>query len=271
MKFKKIYVEITNSCNFSCSFCFPGKRPKRALSVDEFRLICQKIRPYTNYLYLHVLGEPLLHPHFAEIMEISSQYGFHTNITTNASLISKHQDLWLKTPPHQVNISLHDWEEQILPADLPFQLDLLIEWMLQLENKTYFNLRLWNRINGEYNEFTKECLLLIAGKLNLDFSSFSQENLKKGMHLRKHIYLQTAERFSWPGTKDKLSDVSKVAILSNGVVVPCCLDADGNLELGNIFSGELMDIIRTEKAQRIKDGFKKQIAVEDFCRGCGFK
>jgi radical SAM protein with 4Fe4S-binding SPASM domain len=122
-------------------------------------------------------------------------------------------------------------------------------------------------------------LLLSAGKLNLDFSSFSQENLKKGMHLRKHIYLQTAERFSWPGTKDKLSDVSKVcyalkdhvAILSNGVVVPCCLDADGNLELGNIFSGELMDIIRTEKAQRIKDGFKKQIAVEDFCRGCGFK
>jgi MoaA/NifB/PqqE/SkfB family radical SAM enzyme len=73
--FKKIYIEITNSCNFHCSFCFSTTQPTRFISVKNFQTIVEKIKPYTNYIYLHVLGEPLLHPQLEEILNVAEREG----------------------------------------------------------------------------------------------------------------------------------------------------------------------------------------------------
>jgi len=60
--FKKIYLEVTNNCNLDCSFCIGNKRNKKFISKEEFKIILDKVEGYTNYLYFHVMGEPLLHP-----------------------------------------------------------------------------------------------------------------------------------------------------------------------------------------------------------------
>lgn len=61
MKFKKIYVEITNICNLNCSFCSKDNLKKKEMSLQEFDKVLSKIRQYTDTIYLHVKGEPLLH------------------------------------------------------------------------------------------------------------------------------------------------------------------------------------------------------------------
>ena len=54
MKFKRIYIEITNICNLKCSFCSNSKRNKKEMSIDEFELVMSKITMYTDYIYLHM-------------------------------------------------------------------------------------------------------------------------------------------------------------------------------------------------------------------------
>ena len=67
------------------------------------------------------------------------------------------------------------------------------------------------------------------------------------------------------GLKDQL------AILVDGTVVPCCLDDEGSMKLGNIFEQSLDDIINGERARRIIEGFQKRIAVEELCQKCSYK
>lgn len=279
MRYKKIYLEITNACNFNCSFCYPSKRAKRALSVDEFRFIAEKIKPFTNYLYLHVMGEPLLHPHLEEFLQIASELQFIVNITTNGSLLTKQQATLLKYPPHQINISLHDLEENISAENLSAVITEMIAFADSIAETSFVNLRLWNRTDDTISDFNQRCLKLLGEKLQVDDSEFTPDKFLKGIHLRKHIYLQNAARFDWPDTDLPLSTEAKtcyalkdhIAILSDGSIVPCCIDADAHLLLGNIFTDDLMSVIKSEKALRIKEGFLRKVAVEDFCKVCGFR
>ena len=70
--YKKIYVEITNACNLSCDFCIKNKRKLKFMSEDEFKIILEKIKNHTEYLYFHVLGEPLMHPKINEFINLAS-------------------------------------------------------------------------------------------------------------------------------------------------------------------------------------------------------
>ena len=107
-RFKKIYVEITNSCNLNCDFCIKNKRDNKFISIDEFKLLLDKIKDYTNYLYFHVLGEPLLHPKINELIDIASN-DFKINITTNGYLIDRIKD---NKNIRQLNISLHSFDDK---------------------------------------------------------------------------------------------------------------------------------------------------------------
>ena len=98
-RFNKIYVEIGNVCNLSCSFCPTLKREKRQMTPNEFGVICEKIRPYTDYIYLHLMGEPLLHNELDELLSIAKAQGFKVCITTNGTLLDKRVDLLTKYAP----------------------------------------------------------------------------------------------------------------------------------------------------------------------------
>ena len=74
MKFKKIYIEITNICNKNCSFCSKTNRKKREMSIDEFETVLKRINNYTDYIYLHIKGEPLTHSNFEEIVKLCKKY-----------------------------------------------------------------------------------------------------------------------------------------------------------------------------------------------------
>lgn len=276
MKFKKIYIEISNKCNYRCSFCFCSERKKRFMSADEFRFVVNEIRPFTDYIYLHVLGEPLLHPHFSELLKIASEADLNVNISTNGSLLQKHKEYLLENPVRQINISLHDAEENIPKEKWSEYILSMLEISKNLSGKSFINFRLWNQTNESSNEFNQLCFILIQDFFHLSDYFHSISEKERNITLSANIYLQLAPRFEWTDVAESENKTcyglrDQIAILSDGNVVPCCIDADAHLLLGNIFKEKFDDILQSEKAQRIRKGFEQHRAVEDWCRKCGFR
>ncbi len=276
MHFKKIYIEISNSCNYDCSFCFRSKRPKRFMSAEEFRFVAREVKSFTDYIYLHVLGEPLLHPHFREILQIASAEKLMVNISTNGSLLARHAGYLLNHPVRQLNVSLHDAEENVPKEKWNEYILSMLEIASSLSTKSYINFRLWNQSNESSGEFNELCFSLMRDYYHLPDNFQKIRANERNITLAPDTYLQLAPRFEW--TDAPFSEIKtcyglhdQIAVLSDGSVVPCCIDADANLLLGNVFTGNLADILQTEKAQRIRRGFENHLAVEDWCRKCGFR
>jgi radical SAM protein with 4Fe4S-binding SPASM domain len=248
------------------------------MSPDEFQLVVDKIRPFTDYIYLHVLGEPLLHPQLDEILTIAETAGLKINLTTNGGLLNRKKELLLNHSIRQINISLHDAEENIVPEKWKEYLNSVLDFTSEAAPKSYVCLRLWNISNETSNEFNAFCLKAIAEKFNLSEEELYEKTNGNGLKLSEHIFLQRAPRFEWPDENQTGIQTTKtcyalrdhIAILADGQVVPCCLDADANMFLGNIFTENLADILQTDRAKDIKKGFEQRKVVEPICATCGF-
>lgn len=274
MRFKKVYVEITNRCNFNCSFCCASDRDKKFVSPEDFSAILFSIKPYTDYIYLHVLGEPLLHPQLALLLREAHDQGFHVNLTTNGSLIQHRRELLLNSSIRQFNVSLHDAEENIPESQWQRYLEEIFTFAKDKSSDSYFSLRLWNRVGGSISRFNQLCLSCMTDFWQVDMSdAFASRNKK----LSDHVFLQNAARFTWPGEKrlriqNRICYAMRdhVAILVDGTVVPCCLDANGSIPLGNVFSQPFPEIIGSERARNLLEGFRRREVVEPLCADCGF-
>ena len=139
MKFKKIYIEITNACNLSCPFCIKNKRKTNYMTVDNYKIIIDKIKNHTKEIYLHILGEPLLHSNIVDFIEYANEIGLKVNITTNGYLIN---NLKNNDKIHRLNISLHSYNE-IYKLDIETYLNNIFNTIDKIRNKTFISLRLW--------------------------------------------------------------------------------------------------------------------------------
>ena len=273
-RFAKIYLEITNLCNLRCSFCHGTARPPKTVTAEEFRALAKKLVPYTDYLYLHVLGEPLIHPDLPELLKISTELGFRTCLTTNGTLLEKRRDLLLDYAEHlgKVSISLHSAEANGVPV--ASYLDGVLATAKALSERGVVTvLRLWNL--GEKGENAENDAILAS--LRAHFPDPWVEN-RRGTTVAPSLYLEWGERFDWPDLA--AADYGEVgncygmrdhiAVLSDGSVVPCCLDSEGTIHLGNLFEQELSEILASPRATAILEGFRNRRAIEPLCRHCGY-
>jgi len=269
--FSRIYLEITNVCNKNCSFCHGTKRPPRFMTIDEFNTVTDKIRVVTEYIYLHVLGEPLLHPDITELISIASKKGFKVALTTNGSLLKSKGDSIINAGVYKVNVSLHSFEDE--KSDIFYSyINDCISFVDKSSNSGVLTvLRLWNKgLDGGKNEYIMD---ILKEKLSGEWKEGS-----RGFRIRNRLHLEYGERFSWPDiAAPYISDEvfcygmrDHFGILSDGTVVPCCLDGDGAINLGNIFEKTLDEIINSDRAKAIYDGFTKRKATEELCRRCGY-
>lgn len=277
-RFLKIYVEITNICNLNCSFCSKAKREKKYMKMQEFEEICKQVCEYTNVIALHVQGEPLLHPELEKILEICEKYHLRVNITTNATLIDKQINIILKTKSiRQINFSLHAAEQNGLNKEK--YLEQVLNAADEIHNKTdiIISYRLWNLKNIKNNSVNTE-LLKILGKHYKIENIVELAKKNEFLECEKNIFLNQDLEFEWPNIeREKISDCGKcyglrnqIAILVNGDVVPCCLDSEGNILLGNIFRNSLEEIINTSRSKAIINGFQKGKLIEELCQKCGY-
>lgn len=271
-RFRKIYLEISNICNLHCSFCPGTKRMKRSLTEEELRVLLPKLRPWTDYLYFHLMGEPLCHPYLSSFLQLAGEFGFRVIVTTNGTLLQKQQKVLLSSPAlHKVNISLHAFEANDLSIPFAQYLDECCGFGTAAQGNILICYRLWN--SGGQDALNGQILQALHTHFPVQWV---QE--RHGMRIGERVYLEYGDKFDWPdlssadngdrvfcyGLRDQLG------VLCDGTVVPCCLDHEGDIALGNLFSQELSDILSTQRAKAIYDGFSHRTASEELCRKCGY-
>ena len=269
--YKKVYIEITNICNMKCSFCHGHVREPRRMNMEEFSLVLDKLTEQTKYIYYHLMGEPLLHPQLPLFLQMSSEKGFRSIITTNGTLLPNRGHELISAGVHKVSISLHSFEEGSEEEYERYMKGIADFADAASEAGTIVVLRLWNRghDNGRNN--------LALDFLQTRFADPWTENTK-GYRIRPKFFLEWGDRFEWPDQEAPIQGDSvfcygmrdHFGILCDGSVVPCCLDSDGVITLGNIFTEEITDILDNPRARAIVDGFSRRCASEELCRRCGY-
>lgn len=285
-KFKKFYIEITNVCNLDCNFCPRTQRKPEFMSIELFCRILNQIKEHTDYLYFHVKGEPLLHLDIDKFLDISHERGFKVNITTNGTLINKVKDKLLMKPGlRQVNVSLHSFDGNEMKQDKHEYIKNIIDFTKEarLVSDVIISMRLWNleenNVGNSHRKINNEILDHIEQEFNLPYKIQEKVEPGRGIKIADKVYLNLEYKFQWPDLNVTEDDGlgfcyglrNQVAILVDGTVVPCCLDGEGIINLGNIKEEHFSNIIESERAVRIIEGFSKREAVEDLCRKCGYR
>ena len=284
-RFKKVFVEITNACNLNCSYCSTWERKTEFISPESFQHLLTEIAPFSDYVYLHVKGEPFLHPELPTLLKQCHDKNIQVNITTNGTLINNVKETLLSEPAlRQINFSLHSFDlTQSSQNKRQSVLDILSFTKEALaKTRIYISLRLWNlnkNRSPEEIEKNKPIFSLLETELNLPYKIEDKLIDGSSIKLFDHLYLNFDNEFRWPSLADEeigdhgfchaLRD--QVGILVDGTVVPCCLDGDGVVNLGNVYRQSLESIVDSERARKIYEGFSDNKAVEPLCRKCSFK
>ena len=272
MRFRKVYIEISNLCNLRCSFCPGTKRANRRMSVEEFTSLMPKLQPYTQFLYFHLMGEPLCHPELESFLQIAHAHGFRVILTTNGTLLKKLQQQLLSSPAlHKINISLHAFEANDLAVPFDTYLQDCLRFGQDANGEKLVVYRLWN--NGGADELNQHILQTMH-----QFFPDGWMQERTGIRISNRVYLEHGDKFDWPDLTAEESDGplfcyglrDQIGMLCDGTVVPCCLDHEGDIPLGNLFQEELEDILQHPRAQAIYNGFSHREAIEPLCRRCGY-
>lgn len=279
--FPKIYLELTNRCNLRCSFCPGTSRAPRFLSPGDFRLLAGKLVGKTEYLYLHVMGEPLLHPRLEEILDIGKELGFRLCLTTNGTLLPEKGPALLERAEsiYKISISLHSAEANPeLPGrvDPESYLENCISFQKEAGAKGILSvLRLWNGdgLRPGRNRNNDGILRRLHEVYPGDW-----KEVRGGPRMADKCYLEYGERFEWPDPEAPdygerrfcMALRDHIGILCDGTVIPCCLDNDGRLGFGNLFESDLDTLLETPFARGMLQSFSEGKAPCDLCRRCGY-
>lgn len=269
--YARAYVEITNVCNKSCSFCHGHGRAPRRMSEAEFSRVLAQLEGVTGYVYYHLMGEPLTHPELPKFVGMARERGFRSVITTNGTLLSRRGRELIASGVHKVSVSLHSFEEGSETDFLRYMDQVCAFADAASRAGVIVVLRLWNR---GFDEGQNEKILEL---LRTSLSGEWVENTR-GLRIRDKLHVEWGDRFVWPDREATalgeevfcygLAD--HFGILADGTVVPCCLDSDGVIGLGNVFEERLTDILASPRACAMREGFANRSAAEELCRRCGY-
>jgi MoaA/NifB/PqqE/SkfB family radical SAM enzyme len=282
-RYAKVNIEITNICNLQCSFCPEVIRPKGLMDVPLFRQIVEEVAPLTDEVCFHLMGEPLVHPKLEELVDLCQTHGLKIFLVTNGVLLrEKVADLLLHPAFRQVNFSLHSFLDNFPDEDPSIYLERIFEFTEKAfcrRPDLYINYRLWNLApmgtNGSKNY---RLFSAIEDRFGVSLPQDVNVRTKKSYPLTHRLYVHFDTEFQWPsldlpvlGKEGRCYGLSShFGILIDGTVVPCCLDKEGKIPLGNIKETPVVEILRGERARAILAGFQERRLVDNLCQRCQY-
>lgn len=278
--FKKIYLEISNICNVQCSFCPVVEKDNKLMDVAEFEAILKQAAPLAEIVCLHLMGEPLAHPKFLEILNVCEKYNTQIDLTTNGILIKRYKEAIINSRCiRQVNFSLQAFKDNFPDRDIaPYLLPIFefVQSASEVRPELYTNFRLWNQESNDADN--EEIFLKIESYFDITINRNIETGAIKSKNIWNRLYLHFDSRFEWPsfllphqGTQGRChGTVNHIGIHADGSVVPCCLDKNAAINLGNVKKQSLNDIISSDRFTRMRNGFLNGVLVEDFCQHCTF-
>ncbi|MDY0116858.1 MAG: SPASM domain-containing protein [Sulfurimonadaceae bacterium] len=284
-KFRKVHIEITNVCNLNCTFCPPKTFANHTMPLELFENINKQLAPITKELAYHLMGDPLVLKNLVDYLDISAKYNLLVNITTTANNLKQElYEILAHKTIKQINFSINSYNANSHQKSLQEYLSPILgfcDFVLKNEKDFFINLRLWNFDEEQSAKaFNKEVLKTISlfFDISIDIEALYREK-PKNLRVARKIFLHFDDYFDWPSlTSPFVSETgfcygldSHFGILSSGVVVPCCLDKDAIITLGNINDSSIEDILNTPRAKAIMNGFKEGRVVEELCKKCSFR
>ena len=245
------------------------------MNTEKFEEVIRKIHKHTKLVCLHVKGEPLVHKQLGDILKILEKYDLKANITTNGTLIKEKIDIIKNSKAvRQINFSIHSITQN---ENLNKQyIQDIFESADQLEN-VIISYRLWNLQSIQENNINNFIIKAIEDYYNI---KNLRQQLKENdfIQIKQNMFINQDIEFTWPSLNKEviiengrcLALKEQIAILVDGTVVPCCLDNNGDIPLGNILEQALEKIISSDKSVTIKKNFENSIITCDLCRTCGF-
>lgn len=284
MKFYRIYIELSNICGLSCSFCPPKELPNKVMGLDFFESIISQAKKYTKEIACHVVGDPLTQSNLHAYLDIIHKYGLKAILTTSGYFLKKHSyDTLFHPCVKQINISLNSFNKN--DTSITFEQYMkpvlkLCKEKLKREENLFINLRVWNldemMSEHSFNSTLFETLGITFG-IPLDLKTIYTER-PKSLRLASKVLLHFDNYFEWPSLKNKNYGngtcqglQSHVAILASGKVIPCCLDCDGVIELGDLHNESLTMVLNAQRAKAMLEGFGEDKAIEELCQKCSYK
>lgn len=269
----RCYIEITNVCNLSCDFCPKHNRVERRMTAQEFDLVTDRLRGRAIFLYFHLMGEPMLHPLLPDFIRMAREKGFNTVLTSNGTLPVKAMRL-LSSLPHKVQLSLHSHESNG-KGILAEYIDKVMQFAIPAaEQGTCVVLRLWNQ-GGRESE-NEQVMQLLEKYVQKPW-----HERPDGYRLCDNLYLEFDRKFQWPevlpptnSPEGERAEVfckalhKQIGVLSDGSLVPCCMDHNGDIRLGNLFTQSLDEILDSPRAKAMIEGFRHHRATELLCQNC---
>ncbi len=264
--FQRIYIEITNTCNLDCSFCLKNKRVPKMMTIAEFEHVIQEIKTHTQHIYLHVQGEPFMHPDLMEFLNIAHQAGLKVHLVTNGTYLGRvDTKLYAHPALAQISVSLHALE--INEEDINHK---VLKQLIFDSADHHFSLflRIWR-----FDDLVSRAKL--SKLINIDIEKLPMKRTK----IAKNLVVDLDESFTWPSLSNlKLSEsgychsgTKLIAILSDGTVTPCCLDAEGILELGNIHQLSFESMLKGERLTQLNRSFNQNVCSEELCKHCSYR
>lgn len=287
-RFTKVNIEISSICNLQCSFCPEVIRAKQVMDVELFQKIITQVAPLTEQVCFHLMGDPLVHPKLSELVKICGDSGVKIFLVTNGVLLRPDKaELLLDPAFRQVNFSLHSFPDNFGDKDPTPYLEKIFaytEHAFEARPDLYINYRLWN-LSDPRGKKSRNHVILNKIRERFGLSEKGEALLQtldvraqKSILLKNRLYLHFDTEFTWPsvdlpilgeaGTCYGLS--SHFGILVDGTVVPCCLDKEGAIPLGDIRKEPLMSILESPRALAILKGFRERKLVENLCQRCQY-
>ncbi|RBQ29870.1 radical SAM protein [Aliarcobacter vitoriensis] len=284
-KFRKVHIEITNICNLKCTFCPPKILPNKSMDLELFEKLNKELKEVTNELAYHIVGDPLVLSSLNDFLNISKENSLRVNITTTANNISqKHYETLLNSAIKQINFSINSYNANSHKKSLDEYLEPIIDFVkfAQKQVHEYFiNFRIWNL---DEEKSAKEFNKKVFDRLNKEFNTSLNideiyKEKPKNIKIARKVFINFDEYFNWPDLKNEtISETgfcyglnSHFGILASGDVVPCCLDKDARINLGNIKNSSIKEILNSQRVKDIKAGFKNNMLVEELCQKCEYR
>lgn len=278
MKFEKIYIELSDICGLDCFFCTGAKNVRGMMSVERFKSLLPKLKNRAKIYTFHLLGDPLILKDLSAYISLAKAYEMRLEITTSGFYMNEKniQILLENENIHQINISLMAFLAQRKTSlnDYFKGISRLLTRHMKSKNESFINLRLWN-LNDKFEPPPENAeiyaLLEKFFKCKIDKSAAKTR-------LERKIFLHQARLFKWAGLESENSRQTgtchalskQLGILSDGTLVPCCIDSAGIINLGNLFAQSLDEILQSPRARAMIQGFKQNKLTEALCQKCEF-
>lgn len=283
-KFSRVYIEISNICNLQCDFCPEVERTKKIMPLELFLKIIEQVHTLTDEVTFHLMGEPMTHPDFAEFLKVCLDFNLPVNLTTNGTLLKYPEKAELLLSPiiRQVNFSLQSFTSNFPQKNLVAYLNPIFQFTKKAFERRpdlYINYRLWNMGSHEDTAFANRHFLKpIQDEYNYTMSAPVDVAFRKSRKINGRLYLHFDSRFEWPSLKAPVSSEkgfcyglkSHFAIHADGTVVPCCLDKEAKINLGELSAVTILEAINSRRALDMRSGFDNFTVREELCKRCTF-